>query len=79
MSDADSKTLGTPDNPLMVKCTSVARAPGDKFTYMSAVTEKGLHICLGFGLSQTLLASAQFSKEGAIMVSEAATVEPPAA
>ena len=71
---SDETALGTPDKPLMVKCTSIGQPDKDS-AYLSVVTMDGKQLCLGFGLSQILLIASQASKAAMTM----ASVEAPAA
>ena len=64
-----ARILGTPNDPLMVKCTSIGQ-PDRSTAYLSAVTTDGHQICLGFGLSQILLIAAQAAAAGATMAAE---------
>lgn len=50
--------LGTPANPMRVKCTSIGR-PSNDSAYWSIVTEDGTNICLGMTFNQMRLHASQ--------------------
>jgi hypothetical protein len=64
-----ARILGTPHDPLMVKCTSIGQPDRDR-AYLSAVTQDGDQIVLGFGLSQLLLIASQASTAAATMLAD---------
>ena len=53
--------FGTPDRPMMVKSTALGD-PGGPHVYVSAVTEKGNHLHLGFSRSQIKLLGWQMAQ-----------------
>jgi hypothetical protein len=70
-----SNDLGTPNKPLMVKCTSIGR-PARNHAYVSAVTDDGRQICLGMSFDQWRLLAMQSSQ---VVAGWPVNVEEPAA
>lgn len=54
------KELGTPSDPLIVKCTSLGQ-PSNNSAYWSLVTMDGRQICLGLSFDQIRLIASQAS------------------
>lgn len=55
---SDTEIFGTPARPMMVRCTSLGDQGGE-VVYVSAVTEKGSHVHLGFTRGQAQLLGLQ--------------------
>jgi hypothetical protein len=55
------ETLGTPNKPIRIKCTSLGQ-PSKDSAYISAVSEGGVQICLDMSRRQWALLNAQIAQ-----------------